>query len=565
MGGETRVCICADCGGQFLFRRCEQERYRAMGWADPKRCPDCRAAVKARRRRAAEERENAAWQKKKAEEQARFEEKLTAWRTVPVEEVRPKRDRTLYVLGNGFDLMHGVRSSYYAFRDSMGKRNPLRWDLETFLTPEDIWADFEEALGHFDGQALGSGFLVDQWLDDFGAYDKDAAAADFFLAVEAAGGPLRTIAEALPGRFRRWVEGLAPGTADRPLRAMFRGGKVLCFNYTEFVETLYGVPREAVCYLHGCRRRERGRSPEPLILGHRPGASDDAYPMPEWSARKSRRRRELFEAAQDQVLWHLAESDRALTKDSAGVLEAHRDFFRSLGDMETVVTVGHSLSPVDWDYFRAAAEVLPRGAAWYFGCHSLGDLERLEELLPVLGLTPEEVTVFRTDTIRVTMDRPAARTWPTGGWPVERTRCRSADGRWSVRTEDNRLRIVDETDGRTDRELQAAPNPARAFFTPDEAHLVVLLRGVDAGVLLFRREGEHWAFAGELEGIPNQGVVTPRLRRVLWTPETLTFVYQSRVRTYALSDGRLTEDRAVRRAPEASYPGVELGEKFLSR
>ena len=94
---------------------------------------------------------------------------------------------------------------------------------------------------------------------------------------------------------------------------------------------------------------------------------------------------------------------------------------------------------------------------------------------------------------------------------------------------------------------------------------MVLLRGVDAGVLLFRREGEHWAFAGELEGIPNQGVVTPRLRRVLWTPETLTFVYQSRVRTYALSDGRLTQNRAVRRAPEASYPGVELGEKFLSR
>ena len=188
MGGETRVCICTDCGGQFLFRSCEQARYRELGWVDPKRCPDCRAAVKERRRKAAEGRENAAWQKEKAEEQVRFEEKLTAWRTVPVEDVRPKSDRTLYVLGNGFDLMHGVRSSYYAFRDSLGKRSDLRWNLETFLTPEDIWADFEEALGHFDGQAMGGGFLVDQWLDDFGAYDRDATAADFFLAVEAAGG-----------------------------------------------------------------------------------------------------------------------------------------------------------------------------------------------------------------------------------------------------------------------------------------------------------------------------------------------------------------------------------------
>ena len=82
---------------------------------------------------------------------------------------------------------------------------------------------------------------------------------------------------------------------------------------------------------------------------------------------------------------------------------------------------------------------------------------------------------------------------------------------------------------------------------------------------LFARFPTLESLAGELEGIPNQGVVTPRLCRVLWTPETLTFVYQSRVRTYALSDGRLTQNRAVRRAPEASYPGVELGEKFLSR
>lgn len=200
--------------------------------------------------------------------------------------------------------------------------------------------------------------------------------------------------------------------------------------------------------------------------------------MPEWSARKSRRRRELFEAAQDQVLWHLAESDQTLTKDCGKILAAHRAFFQSLGEMEAVVTVGHSLSVVDRDYFQAVAESLPQGAAWYYG---LGDLERLEALLPDLNLTREEVTVFRTDTMRVTMDRPAAPAWPAGGWPVERTRCRSADGRWPLRAEDNRLRIVDASTGRTDRELQVIPNPSRAFFTPDEAHLIVLLRGVDGG------------------------------------------------------------------------------------
>lgn len=40
--------------------------------------------------------------------------------------VRPGDDNILCILGNGFDLMHNVRSSYYALRDSIGKNNSLR-------------------------------------------------------------------------------------------------------------------------------------------------------------------------------------------------------------------------------------------------------------------------------------------------------------------------------------------------------------------------------------------------------------------------------------------------------
>lgn len=33
--------------------------------------------------------------------------------------------------------MHGIKSSYRSFRDSMGKNNPLRNLLETYLKAED--------------------------------------------------------------------------------------------------------------------------------------------------------------------------------------------------------------------------------------------------------------------------------------------------------------------------------------------------------------------------------------------------------------------------------------------
>lgn len=108
----------------------------------------------------------------------------------------------------------------------------------------------------------------------------------------------------LQRRLRMWVEKLSIGTVDRPLRNMFRNGKVLCFNYTEFVETLYGVSEENVCYIHSCRRRKRGHPKETLILGHAPGASEEAYDFEDNSTIGTRApyKIHMIEAAQEQAL-----------------------------------------------------------------------------------------------------------------------------------------------------------------------------------------------------------------------------------------------------------------------
>ena len=134
---------CIRCGERFIFSRAKQEHFEQVGWSIPKRCPSCRKEVRAQREMAAEQIENEAWQRKKVEDQKSFDALLKRWPVIPIDEIRPKNDHILYIIGNGFDLMHGVKSSYYAFRDSLGKRNLLRETLETYLTPDDIWADFE--------------------------------------------------------------------------------------------------------------------------------------------------------------------------------------------------------------------------------------------------------------------------------------------------------------------------------------------------------------------------------------------------------------------------------------
>lgn len=317
-----------------------------------------------------------------------FETEVHAYKPIPMDSIIPSA-QTLYLIGNGFDLMHRVPSSYYNFRDSLDKRNGLRDALETVLMAEDIWADFESALGTLNLDLMGNRRSVDKWLDYFGFYDdEDDSAAKFYLAVEAAATPIANLVNSLQPSFCRWVNHLEVGTEERPLVNLIHAdGKVLNFNYTEFIETLYGVKN--VCYIHGNRKKK-----EKLILGHKPGVvancnEHDRKLTNYWQA--------VIDVARDNVLDLVGQYDKDLTKDSQDIINCHQDFFNGLTGIDRIIVIGHSISPVDWDYFAEVKEKT-ENAHWYFGIHGLNDLHNMSELIKNLNI--KKYSVFRTDGIR---------------------------------------------------------------------------------------------------------------------------------------------------------------------
>ena len=83
-----------------------------------------------------------------------FEENLKEWNLLSLEEMGESvKEGSLYVIGNGFDMLHGVRSSYYDFSRTLGKRSSVRFYLEKYLKTDDLWADFEGALGKINIEA----------------------------------------------------------------------------------------------------------------------------------------------------------------------------------------------------------------------------------------------------------------------------------------------------------------------------------------------------------------------------------------------------------------------------
>lgn len=563
----TQELSCKMCGKAFVFRNYERELFEQRGYANPKHCPLCRKATQEQREEEIELIENQKWQQKKSEDKKTFNHRLSEWKVVPKEDIHFSNDHVLYVIGNGFDLMHGVRSSYYAFRDTLGKNSALLHALENFITFEDIWADFEEALAHFNINAMSNGVIVDNWLDILGAYDEDAGASEFFQATEAAANPIMTVVNELPRRFRMWVESLSIGTDDRPLQDILRkNGQVLCFNYTEFIETLYGFHEDNICYIHGCRRKKKYFPKERLILGRMPQEVTYSYDFDDNSLKwiKDPFKLSMIDVAQDNVIRLISEGDEALTKNCSDIIYAQDTFFAGLDKIEDIVTIGHSLSPVDWDYFTEIVSRIPniKDVRWYFGCHGLRDLDNLEKLLVKLGIARSAVSIFRTDDITVTYLKDKSLSGTVKRLPVEKKLCASSDGRWLVKTLDLSFLIVNQESLAVDYKVVFSSYVSKAFFNQSGKYLFAIIHGSNQGIFLFRVVDNHWSFVNELESIPNQNLINRRLCYVFLTAQDIIFVYNNRTRKYSLTDGSLVSNKALRNARNYVYDGEDVSQFF---
>lgn len=384
---NTIILNCKDCGKQFEISPNEQKYYKLNNLELPKRCSECR-----KRRKEAKQAEERIRKAEEDERQLHILLQSLSLDQIQLSELEMANpDKSLVIIGNGFDIMHGVKSSYWDFQKTIGKNSPLRFYMETYLDTSDLWSNLEDSLGKLNYSMFLNPEVIDMWLENFGAYSPDAQAADFFAAVETAISPTFEIPRELGRRFRKWLKTLQVASSKRPF-SMFSGNyKVLNFNYTEFIETLYGAKSENICYIHGCRK---GSKPDEIILGHKPGMEDEQWDKVEFKPYKFKNayKRYIMEAAFETAAREASWYDDSTTKKCTDIIKAHSDFFNGLSDIKTIFVIGHSLSEVDYPYFT---EVCNRcDAHWYIGYHSLADAKRLVEFVRQMGL--KNVSVFRT-------------------------------------------------------------------------------------------------------------------------------------------------------------------------
>lgn len=263
------------------------------------------------------------------------------------------KPKTLFVVGNGFDLFHGVGSTYSEFGEYVRRTNgSLHKTFEKYFSFEGNWAKLEETLACLDINSIvedASEFLVSYGSDEWNDSDNHTYQWEVNKTV-------RELSAGLKTAFTAWVLQLSIphlGNYTGKRLRVHSDAVFLTFNYTPTLEALYGIPRESICYIHN--RIETANSQ--IILGH---AVDPSGQLPMNNG--------VDLEVQDV---RVTEGNKILDsyfgrtfKPTAKIICEKREFFDQLYGTTQIVVIGHSLSTVDLPYFNEIANRIESNSSW---------------------------------------------------------------------------------------------------------------------------------------------------------------------------------------------------------
>lgn len=287
---------------------------------------------------------------------------------------------TLYIIGNGFDLHHGIPSSYWHFRNYVKTKDKTLFDaLEKYFNPDQLWSDFEATLADLD-----TDHILDEaanYLESYAAENwSDAFHHDYQYEI---GERVKIVTMVLKKMFTEWVLSLdIPSYKDQLLK-LERSATFINFNYTATLSALYKIDKGNILYIHN----EAEDINSDLLLGHginpgqlpKRGAEDEDVRVTE---------------GQEIIDRYFLDSYKQVEK----IITEKRSFFDSLKDVKEVNIYGHSMSEVDMPYFVELINRLQLSEVkWRISYFEIGEDEKKLAILEELGISKENIMIDKLE------------------------------------------------------------------------------------------------------------------------------------------------------------------------
>jgi len=310
--------------------------------------------------------------------------------------------KTLYIIGNGFDLHHGLDTWYTSFGLFLQKKHNDIYEVfmeyygfgdldenDEDSLKDPMWWEFEASLAAMDGDLLLENHVEhvpNYGSDDF--RDRDRYDIQIYIQdiVDKATLKMRQA-------FEEFINNVSyPESSEIELANVDSDALFLTFNYTDTLERYYGVSRDYIEYIHN----KAGESKD-LVLGHginpkefekqEEQPPEDPEERERWEEYMSDQYDYSIERGKDEVRWYFQKS----FKPTEYVIINKSSFFGKLSTIEKVYVLGHSLAEVDLPYFRNLKKYLSGNEEWIVSYHRESEIENRKTVVKSLGVKENKI------------------------------------------------------------------------------------------------------------------------------------------------------------------------------
>lgn len=289
--------------------------------------------------------------------------------------------KRLYIIGNGFDLHHGLPTSYWCYKEYLKITEPEfvdRFDdfIKRYVIPNvvDVVVDIEKWSELESYTKFIYGFDVEEILEEaLASAEDDMDRASYWHDIQYMSDKYSEWINGIRTSFFEWIKTIkySPNMKDKDL-PIDKNAMYLNFNYTNTLEVLYEVPHENILHIHG-------NLSEDIIFGNNE--------VPEAVIESS-----LLEInTHEDADWRISEASEILNsvlnqtklyyKDTLTQINKNKRFFEQIKECEGIIIMGFGFGDEDDDYMDEIANQvrnLKRIKVYY---HEDKDIENFKEKL----------------------------------------------------------------------------------------------------------------------------------------------------------------------------------------
>lgn len=269
----------------------------------------------------------------------------------------------LYLIGNGFDLHHGLETSYNHYKKYLlSKSKSIVDEFESFeyfmnvSDKEQLWSNLEESLT-FNYDEFASNLVRDYYPDVMSDSDSRWHSMEIESMIST-----EFVEEFVGGYLFDWIENESKSNVymDANLN-MDKEALYISFNYTDILSRVYDIHVDNILHIHGS---VDDGSREAIVFG----SSDNDCNECEKYLVNEYNRYEFYGASIEPAVRVLVEIAELTSKNIKDNYEMLIDFIER-NTIEEVVIMGHSISESSYDngyYEDVIIPSLKKDVCWTF-------------------------------------------------------------------------------------------------------------------------------------------------------------------------------------------------------